>query len=287
MRYLWLVVCVLLVACGSDDKTSEPRSYALNGFWNGQLDQGDDLRMLVYNGEVFARDAQQGYYGTLTYNDYDLEAKITLSSKFFTEAEEASNEFVSANAGPLYTLTGLYYQVEAMPQLIGDYSSTENGSFKFENDGTWKSSSSLTVLSGKWQSHDAELYIQPNTNKSRYEFRKITPAADINGCTYNGEIILLNSTNSLYQVNLKERKNCLGFNRAGQGYAAVNAEGELEFYLSSGSSLLFMTFQPSSGGTPSAPNPDPNPDPTPDEDDETDPDPVEPPENDNGLPVEP
>lgn len=144
MRYLWLVVCVLLIACGSDDKASEPKSYALNGFWNGQLDQGEDMRMLIYNGEVFARDAQQGYYGNLTYNDYDLEAKITLNAKLFTTTDEMSNEFIAASAGPFYTLTGLYYQVEAMPKLIGDYSSTVNGSFGFKNDGTWENSSSLT-----------------------------------------------------------------------------------------------------------------------------------------------
>lgn len=283
MRYLWLVVCVLLIACGSDDKASEPKSYALNGFWNGQLDQGEDMRMLVYNGEVFARDAQQGYYGNLTYNDYDLEAKITLNAKLFTTADETSNEFISASTGPFYRLTGLYYQVETMPKLIGDYSSAVNGSFKFENDGTWKSSSSLTSLSGKWQSNDAELYIQPNTNKSRYEFRKITPATDINGCTYNGEIILLNSSNSLYQVNLKERKNCLGFNRAGQGYAAINAEGDLEFYLRSGGSLLFMTFQPAIGGGSVSPTPDP----TPGDGDETVDDTIEPPLDNNNLPTQP
>ncbi len=283
MRYLWLVVCVLLVACGSDDKASEPKSYALNGFWDGKLDQGEDIRMLVYNGEVFARDALQGYYGTLTYNDYDLEAKITLNAKLFTTTDETSNEFISASAGPFYTLTGLYYQVEAMPKLIGDYSSTVNGSFGFENDGTWKSSSSLTSLSGKWQSNDAELYIQPNTNKSRYEFRKITPATDINGCTYSGEIVLLNSTNSLYQVNLKERKNCLGFNRSGQGYAALNATGELEFYLQSGGSLLFMTFQPATGGGSATTAPDP----TPDEGEEAADGTAEPPVDDNNLPNQP
>lgn len=264
MRYLWLSVVIFLVACGSDDKASEPKSYALNGFWNGQLDQGEDIRMLIYNGEVFALDAEQGYYGQLTYSDFNLEAKLTLSAKVFVPQSEATNEYITDSASTPYVLTGMYYSSGSAPELIGDYKAAEVGSFILNHDGAWKNGSSLNALKGEWQADDTQLRIEPKNN--RYEFRGVK----LNGCTFSGGISLLNSDYSLYAVDMKERRGCVGSIKTAQGYAALNDEGDLEFYLRSGGSLLFMTFSPSAGGvnpSPVEPNPEDPPvdDETPDD----------------------
>lgn len=243
MRYLWLVVCVLLVACGSDDKKSEPKSYALNGFWNGQFDQSVDIRLLIYNGEVFALDAEQGYYGTLTYTDFNLEAKLTLSAKAFMAQAETSGEQITGSASVPYVLTGIYYSADVVPQLVGDYRATDSGEFLLNYDDVWNNESSLTALTGKWQAPETIVRIEPKGG--RYEFRAVKP----NGCTFNGSISLLNSNHNLYSVDMKERRGCQDSIRGAQGYAAINAEGELEFYLRSGGSLLFMTFTPNMGST--------------------------------------
>lgn len=251
MRYLWLSLVVLLVACGSDDKESEPKSYALNGFWNGQLNQGTDMRLLVYNGEVFARDAEQGYYGTLTYSDFNLEVQLTLSAKDFAAQSDATTEAITTGASTDYHLEGIYYSAYSESELIGDYQAADAGSFDFNHEASWDSGSSLTALTGKWQAGETELRINPKNN--RYQFR----AVKTNGCTMHGELSLLNERYILYQVDMKVRRNCTRLNKPGQGYAALNEEGELEFYVRSGSSLLFMTFQSSTENQPPVePNPE-------------------------------
>ena len=69
------------------------------------------------------------------------------------------------------------------------------------------------------------------------------------GCVSNGRISLLDNTNSLMVLNISRDK-CEEFNGNASGYAAINLDGELEFYSKLGNSLLFMTFAaPTSTGS--------------------------------------
>lgn len=222
------------------DKVNDP-TVALNGFWDGQFDQAGDLRVLVYNGNVYALDETNGYYGTVLLNDDTSRATFALTAYTLTEADTTGNQYVADGPSEDYNLSGLLFSSTAdNDTLVGDYENdTLTGSFLLEDDGTWSNNSDLDNLAGKWTATGYEFYVQPLTGKASYK----GISTDGSGCTFEGEITLLDETEALYAVSLIERKNCAGFNETdASGYAAVNADGNLEVYLRKNNDLLFMIF---------------------------------------------
>lgn len=260
MRTLSVLLSLLLLSgCLAEDKKDPPpASSQLNGFWNGQFDQAGSLRMLIYEGEVFARDANSSYYGSLSYSAANQRAALRLSSYALELNDADAKQYASTGAGLSVQLNGLFYTGATLPQLIGDYQAASSGSFILTQDGTWSNPSALSYLAGPWYTQGLDLRINGEA-EGKAEFKAISaqiagaPAPQA-GCTFSGELWLIDALHPLYRVKLTERKACSHINVAAEGFAARNAEGALEFYLRSGSSLLFMSFQQGA-----APEPSPSP----------------------------
>lgn len=240
------------VGSSSDDDDSLSAFGRLSGLWDGQLDQNGQVRLLVYRGEVFARDEDQGYYGSLLYSEYDQTASFRLNATGFVQNDSEAKQFAAEGARQPYQLTGLLYSVDSRAQLVGDYASTNYGTFVLTEDGSWAKGSALSRLVGKWSALGLSLWVNQSLS-DKVEFQAIaqqaavgtaTPPATASACSFRGHIKLLHSANNLYAVNLVERKNCPAFNQSGSGFATINSDGELEFYLRAEHSLLFMSFHP-------------------------------------------
>lgn len=205
----------------------------LNGFWNGGFEQTETLRVLIYNGYVYALDEDKALFGTVT-SPSDEEVDFSLSSYPFSYEDTTNFEFISDSTATSYTINGL---LASSTLIVGDYetSSRDYGALELINDGTFDSNSSLTSLAGEWTTTDLVLNITSNGR-----FLGVNNGTDKN-CSFEGQISIINSANSLASLTMN-RRNCDDFNGDSTGYAAINGDGELEFYSLMGSQLLFMTF---------------------------------------------
>jgi hypothetical protein len=217
----------------SDGESVDDSSLALNGFWNGGFEQTDTLRVLIYNGDVYGLDGDKAFFGTVTSPDSE-EVDFSVTAYPFSYDDSANNEFVADGAATVYIINGL---LASTTSIVGDYETdgAEFGAITISNDGIYPNNSSLTALAGKWTTTDLELNIT-----SRGRFHGVNNATGKN-CSYEGQFELVNSGNVLLAITMN-RRNCDDFNGDSVGFAAINADGELEIYSKMGSSLLFMKF---------------------------------------------
>lgn len=243
-RFFLFSSLLLLTACLPEEKEDtnptnsegvevDDTSLALNGFWNGGFDQTETLRMLIYNGNVYGLDADKAFFGTLDSPTVE-EVDFALTAFPFAYEDSPNNEFVADGNTTSYTINGL---LATNTTVVGDFA-TDGGVFgalTITNDGTFSNNSSLTSLAGKWTTTDLELNIT-----SRGRFHGVNNGAT-KDCSFEGQFSLLTVGDALMALTIN-RRNCDDFNGDATGFAAINADGELEIYSKMGSSLLFMTF---------------------------------------------
>lgn len=238
---------MLLSACLPEDKedtkpiNSEGENVndtilSLNGFWDGGFQQTETLRVLIYNGAVYGLDEDKAFYGSVYSSKTvdDGEVDFTFTSYPFAYTDDVNFEYVSARTPTNYSVEGL---LATETLVVGDYETSNNeyGSLELINDKTYNSPSFLNLLVGEWTTNDLRLNINKN---GRFHGVNNTEA---NNCAFEGFINILDASKSIFSLELN-RRNCDDFNGDSTGYAAINADGELEFYSKMGSSLLFMTF---------------------------------------------
>ena len=247
----WLAGCISVSSDGTSDTTvsndqGDPvttTTLMMNGLWDGQFDQASTLRLLVWQGNVFGRDETYGYYGTIEYNNDESRALMTLEARSISASEEADGWYHASGTAVNYELDGLLFTVTSSNDtLVGDYANaTTTGSFTLTDDGSWTTTASLSKVAGQWATGDYELYV--TTQGSSASLKGI--AATSGGCAFNGTLTVIDSNRNLYAVTLSERKNCDAFNKtAVTGFATLNNDGALEFYLRKDSEQLFLLFDP-------------------------------------------
>jgi len=233
----------------SDGDVVDNTSLTLNGFWNGGFEQAETLRMLIFNGDVYGLDEDKAFFGTVE-SPSEEEVDFTLTSYPFSYDDAANFEFVADGVATVYTINGL---LATNTSLVGDFETdaSEFGALMLANDSTYSTNSSLTSLIGKWTTTDLEMNIT-----SRGRFHGVNNGTD-KDCSFEGQIDLINSANSLLAITLN-RRNCDDFNGDSSGFVAINVDGELELYSRMGSALLFMKFTApaaSGGATPDTETP--------------------------------
>ncbi len=236
-----LSLMVLTTGCLPEEEDDDDIDVSvLNGFWDGGFEQTETLRVLIYNGDVYGLDEDKALFGTVL-SPSDEEVDFSLSSYPFSYEDTTNFEFVSDRTATSYTINGL---LATSTLIVADYetSTREYGSLELINDGTFSSNSSLTSLAGEWTTTDLVLNIT-----SRGRFLGVNNGTD-NDCSFEGQINIINSANSLVSLTMN-RRNCDDFNGDSVGFAAINGDGELEFYSQMGSQLLFMTFTVSTSDT--------------------------------------
>lgn len=239
-----LILIILVSACIAEDKedknptnsagdTVDNTALALNGFWNGGFEQTDTLRLLIFNGDVYALDADKGFFGTVeSPTDEEVDFKITSYPLSYTDAPNF--EFVADGAATAYTINGL---LASTTTIVGDFETDTSafGSLSLTNDGTFSNNSSLTSLVGKWTTTDLEMNIT-----TRGRFHGVNNGTGKN-CSYEGQFSIINPSESLLSFTMN-RRNCDDFNGDSEGFAAINTDGKLELYSKMGTALLFMSF---------------------------------------------
>lgn len=224
----------------NEDGASSQFILSLNGFWDGGFEQTETLRVLIYNGSVYGIDADKAIYGSVTSAENE-EVDFTLSSYPFAYSDMTNFEYVSDRTVTSYSVNGL---LATSTLIVGDYetSKREYGSLTLINDETYKTSSSLDSLTGEWVTEDLKLNIT-----SSGKFHGVNNGAN-KDCVFEGQIKIINTAESVFSLELN-RRTCDDFNGASTGYAAINPDGELEFYSKMGSYLLFMKFTTSDNTT--------------------------------------
>jgi hypothetical protein len=248
---------LLLSACLPEEKDDtnptnsigeevDDTSLALNGFWNGGLDQTETLRMLIYNGDVYGLDSDKAFFGTLESPSAE-EVDFELTAFPFSYEDATNNEYVADGNTTSYIINGL---LATNTTVVGDFETDggEFGSLTINNDGTFSNNSSLTSLAGKWTTTDLEMNIT-----SRGRFHGVNNGTN-KDCSFEGQFSLLNVGDVLMAISIN-RRNCDDFNGDATGFAALNGDGNLEIYSKMGSSLLFMTLTaPTSAGGSTTPD---------------------------------
>jgi hypothetical protein len=252
-RITFLSSLLLLTACLPEEKEEtnptnstgnevDDTSLALNGFWNGGLDQTETLRILIYNGDVYGLDSDKAFFGTLESPSAE-EVDFELTAFPFSYEDATNNEYVADGNTISYRINGL---LATNTTVVGDFETDggEFGSLTINNDGTFSNNSSLTSLAGKWTTTDLEMNI---THRGR--FHGVNNGAN-KDCSFEGQLSLLNVGDALMAININ-RRNCDDFNGDATGFAALNGDGNLEIYSKMGSALLFMnlTAPASPGGS--------------------------------------
>lgn len=221
----------------------------LNGLWNGQLDQAGALRTLIYNGNLFAFDDTMAYYGTVLLDEDSAEVTGSLTSYSYSSSDTTANQLIAGGSGAAFTMSGLLYPTTvADDTIVGDYESGSTvGSILLSDDGTWGSRSALATLQGQWSATGYDLYLSEVNGD--LAFREVS--STVAGCTSRGTISVIDTAVNLYRVQMTERKNCTGFNvTSAPGYATVNVDGDLEWFIRRDSSLMYARFSPAaSAGT--------------------------------------
>ena len=252
-----LTLLALVAGCIAEDKKDniptnsegqevDSTALALNGFWNGGFEQTDTLRALIYNGDVYALDADKGFFGTVE-SPASEEVDFSITAYPFSYEDATNFEFVADGLATVYTINGL---LASATTVVGDFETdaASFGSLTVVNDGTYSNNSSLSSLIGKWTTTALELNIT-----SRGRFHGVNNGTDKN-CSFEGQIDLINASNSILAITMN-RRNCDDFNGDSTGFVAINGEGELELYSKMGSSLLFMKFTaPTASGETTTPD---------------------------------
>lgn len=238
---------ILISGCIAEDKkkdenptnsqgnTVDNTALALNGFWKGGFDQTDTLKVLIYNGDVYALDADKAFFGTvISPKEEEVDFKLTAYPLSYTD--KPNLEFVAGGTATNYTINGL---LAAKTTVVGDFEtgSAVFGALTINNDETFTNNSSFTALVGKWTTADLELNI---TSKGR--FHGVNNGTGKN-CSYEGQFTIIKPSESLLSFTMN-RRNCDDFNGDSAGFAAINGDKKLELYGKMGTSLLFMTFTP-------------------------------------------
>jgi len=238
---------VLLSACLPEEKEDknpinssgievDNASLALNGFWNGGFNQGDKLKLLIFNGDVYGLDEDEAFFGTVASSSATF--NFDLLAYPLSHEDSVNNEYVADGIAVTYTIDDgrlfNYGQLEIAASF--DTNNGLLGELNVINDASYSKNSSLSSLVGLWTTADYQLRIDGQGN---YIIQDTTDS----GCVSNGKINLIDSNNSLMAL-IITRKKCDDFNGSATGFAAINTDGELEFYSKMSSSLLFMTFMP-------------------------------------------
>lgn len=236
---------------------------SLNGFWDGEYDGTAGLRVLIYDGVVYAVDGTSGYYGTLTFNTGDRTVPTNLTAYALNPLmNTAASNRVADGAESEYFWDVLL--IVPNNSLFGVYSinGTNRGNILLSREGTWSDNSPLSklIVPGTWTATGYELAFSSISNNA-VTFKGVSTTTPATGCNFEGRITNIDTNNNLYRVSLASQESCPAFNETNAtGYAGFNEDDELEFYLrsSSGDSLMFMVFTP-----PAATTPTPTPTPTP------------------------
>ncbi|MCY0965248.1 hypothetical protein [Parathalassolituus penaei] len=247
MRALPILFSTVLASCVAVDnnapiESSYDRAIALNGFWDGQFDQNGKLRFLVYEGKLYGTDGSRGYVGTVSYISSERSVGMVFDSYPITWANATAKHYASGGSvSGHYEVNGLLVEQTATTGTIaGDYrlGTSTAGSLVLNADGSWDNESNLWNLVGTWKAGNYSLYVSQLDGKNSFV------GSGPSGCTFKGELFLLNSAYPLMKANLYERSNCSGFDISAtvSGFAAMNQAGTLEMYLLNGTSMLIMNF---------------------------------------------
>ena len=247
MRTLFFVTAILVSGCISNtsDLDVEPsfnKAIALNGFWDGQFNQSGEVRMLFYEGEIYGTDGSSGYRGTVSYDESTEEVTMSMRLLGITTSEESGDFIVAGGDSTLRSFSGvLVTQPSDMNTIAGNYTqASEGGSLTLDTDGTWQNGSALWQLIGTWRMGDYKVVIGQSGDHD------VFVGSGPSGCTFKGDIYLLNDKYPLFEVNMYERSSCSGFNlTAGQsarGFTAVTGTDEIEMYLTLNGELIIMRF---------------------------------------------
>lgn len=279
--YYAVVTTCLLTGCLAEDKKDAATvpvnneqgqlvttpTVSLNGFWDGGFDQQDDMRLLIFNGNVYARNATSGFYGTVELDNDLLRATMSLDALVLSaNSSDTDRQWVADGVRSDYSIDELQlYTLEARNDALQGTASVnglDSRLLLLQRDGTWSSRATLAKLvrTGVWESNEYRLVTNNAINGVSFQGNSTTPIS----CTFSGFLQTLNTNNNLYAVTLNKRSSCPAFNdTSATGYAGFNAEGDLAFYLrNSSNELLFMTFTPPALPEPT-PEPGPEPEPTP------------------------
>lgn len=239
--------CIAVSADSDNTVTNEQgntvsaTTLTLNGMWEGEFDQTTSLRLMVYQGTVYAIDDSSGFYGSVVLDSSDNSMSMTLAAMTISASDAAAGWYYASGSAIAYSLSGLLFSASSSNDtLVGDYDATSvTGSYVLTNDGTWNDAATLNKVAGQWVAGDYELYISLVGGTASLK----GIAGTTGGCSFSGTLAIIDSGTNLYSVNLTERKNCDVFNKTNvQGYATINTDGALEFYLRKDSELFFMTY---------------------------------------------
>ncbi|MFL0806333.1 MAG: hypothetical protein K6L60_03475 [Oceanobacter sp.] len=247
MKLITVALALFLVGClsNSSDLDVEPsfnKAIALNGFWDGQFNQNGAVRFLFYDGAVFGTDGTSGYRGTVSYDEPSEKVSVAFSVYGLTTSETNANYYVSGGNANAVSFDGLLVnQSTSTGTIVGNYvSASEGGSLTLVADGSWANGSALWQLVGTWQAGAYRLFVAQRDGSNTFI------GTGPNGCSFEGNIYLLNSKYPLFAVNMFKRENCSGFNlsdgQSADGFTALNINQQLEMYLALNDEQLIMRF---------------------------------------------
>lgn len=249
-----LILAISLSGCIAEDKPTSSQSSGnsnrsldiasqhIDGVWRGKLNQKADIRILIYNGNVYALGKSEGFYGAAQLNTSNENAKFTLSSYQLSTNDSDDGQFVADGQREEYVFDGLRYTEKSEGDtIVGSYENDRGpGNFLFSLDKGWDSAAEIRDIKGKWASGKYELYVQPNSQGASFHGFSTEEGK---GCSFKGQIRLLNEGKALFGVTLTKREHCEAFNEQdASGYAIISPKKALEFYIRKGSDLLFMNF---------------------------------------------
>lgn len=227
---------------GTNNRSLTIASQYIDGVWRGKLNQKTDIRMLIYNGNVYALGKSEGFYGAAQLNISNEDTKLTLSSYQLSTDDGDNGQFVADGQREEYQFDGLRYSENADGDtIVGSYENERGpGNFLLSLDKGWDSAAEIRDIKGKWTSGKYELYVQPNSQGASFHGFSTEEGK---GCSFKGQIRLLNEGKALFGVTLTKREHCEAFNEQdASGYAIISPKKALEFYVRKGSDLLFMNF---------------------------------------------
>lgn len=203
MRHITLAACLAvalnLSGCVAEDENKDKvtndqgeqvsdQTVALSGFWNGQFNQTTDLRVLVYNGNLYGRDANNGYYGTISINANDQTSLAILTSfAMNSNSDTAAKQLIADGSSANYEFdTQLTSLAASNDSLFGSYNidNTPTGNIQLTRDGTWDNNSPLSSLTrtGKWTATNYEMVITRAGDGAT--FTGVTTASSNSGCNF-------------------------------------------------------------------------------------------------------
>ncbi|WP_296981573.1 hypothetical protein, partial [Thalassolituus sp. UBA1505] len=158
---LSLISALLLTGCLAEEDKSVTNEQgedvndvtaALNGFWDGVLNAGAtseaNMRVLIYNGNLYGLDENNGYYGTLVLNPDDETAIAALTSYALSTDSEADAEMFIANGSEAEVDLDVQQASIAATNdsLFGSFSidGTASGNIEMTREDTWTDNAPLS-----------------------------------------------------------------------------------------------------------------------------------------------